>query len=133
MLRRMVPYSGTIFPEIVEMSAGFVRVRIKDRPIIRNHLNSIHAVALMNLGEMSSGMAVTSAIPANCRAIITRLEIDYLKKARGTLTSASRFDPQDRDFGANQTFQVEAQIFDAAEDLVAKVKAFWLVGPFKAR
>ena len=129
MIKKKVPYTGTISPEILEMSAGFVRARMRDRPIVRNHLNSIHAVALMNLGEMSSGLAVTSGIPDRTRPIITRLEIDYLKKARGDLVSTSTFKPGTTDFSQNRTFEVVAEIQNSKLETVARVKAFWLVGP----
>ncbi len=130
-LRWKVPYTGTIKPEVLEMSEGFVRVRMKDRWRVRNHLNSIHAIALMNLGEAASGMAVLSALPKEARSIITHLEIDYLKKARGTLTATSEFSKKITSITENINFEVEAVIRNSENEDVAKVKARWLVGPSK--
>ena len=92
---RMVPYTGTIHPLIQSIEPGRSEVIIKDRKSIRNHLHSIHAVALANLGELSSGLAMIAALPDNTRAIVTNLEIDYLKKARGTLVAKGEADPPD--------------------------------------
>ena len=130
-LRWKVPYTGSICPEVLEMREGFVRVQMKDRRRVRNHLHSIHAIAMMNLGEASSGMAVLTALPENARAIITHLEIDYFKKARGTLVATADFKERFTQITENKDFEVEASIKDSVNDEVAKVKARWRVGPNK--
>jgi len=128
----MIPYTGSIRPQVLELSDGKARVQMKDRRRVRNHLKSIHAVALMNLGEASTGLAVTSRLPDSARAILTHLEIDFLKKARGTLISHANFLENLNQIAERKTFIVEAHIKNAAEEIVAKVKAHWLVGPKQA-
>ena len=130
-LGRMVPYTGSIGAVVRELAPGRVRVELADRRKVRNHLDSIHAVALMNLGEMSTGLAVITGLPDDARAILVRLSIEYVKKARGTLTSECSIEPPK----ANERREVEAEavIRDAAGDVVAKAAACWLVGPAGAK
>ena len=124
---RMVPYSGSVKPLILELAPGKARVAMQDRRAIRNHLNSIHAIALMNIAEMATGLAFAYGMPANARSIITGLSIEYLKKARGPLVSECDFALPD--FSERGEHLVEVLIKDKEGDVVAKAQAKWLVGP----
>lgn len=123
----LAPYTGSISPEVLELERGYARVQMRDRRGVRNHLSSIHAVALMNLAEASSGLAFVYGLPPKTRAILTGLSIDYLKKARGTLTAECRCDPPT----TNERQEVEIDVItrDASGEIVTRARAKWLVGP----
>jgi acyl-coenzyme A thioesterase PaaI-like protein len=123
----MAPYTGTISPEVLELERGFSRVQMKDRRRVRNHLKSIHAVALMNLAEASSGLAFVYGLPPQTRAILTGLSIDYLKKARGTLVAECTCDPPTTN--ERREFEIEVVTRDASGEIVTRARAKWLVGP----
>jgi acyl-coenzyme A thioesterase PaaI-like protein len=130
-LGRMVPYSGSIGAVVRDLSPGHARVELADRRKVRNHLASIHAVALMNLAELSTGLALNTGLPDDARGILVRLTIDYVKKARGTLTSECSVEaPKTNE---RREVEVEAVIRDASGDVVAKAAARWLVGPSEAK
>ena len=129
-LGRRVPYSGSIGAVVRELAPGRARVELADRRRVRNHLDSIHAVALMNLAELSTGLALNTALPRDARAILVRLTIEYVKKARGTLASECAIDPPKT--GERREVEVEAVVRDASGDVVAKAAALWLVGPAAA-
>jgi acyl-coenzyme A thioesterase PaaI-like protein len=127
MLGRLVPYSGTIGARVEELRDGYARVTLRDRRIVRNHLRSIHAVALMNLAELSTGLALNYGMRPDARSILKGLSIDYTKKARGTLTAEATA-PVLPD-NAERELVVRTDIRDEAGDVVASAEARWLVGP----
>lgn len=124
----MVPYSGSIRPRVHALEPGRATVSIRERRGLRNHFGSVHAIALANLGELASGLAMTLALPSGTRGIPIRLEIDYRKKARGTITAEGRAAPPPA-----VTSDIEdpatAVLTDASGEVVAELTVIWRLGP----
>lgn len=127
MLRRLVPYSTTIAARVEELRPGYARVAMRDRRRLRNHLRSIHAVALMNLAELATGLAMNYALPADARSILKGLSMEYHKKARGTVTAQATAPLLES--SEERELTVKTTVRDAAGDVVATAQARWLVGP----
>lgn len=124
---QMVPYSGALGARVMSLEPGHVVVQLRDRRGVRNHLNSVHAIALANVGELASGLAMTTALPGGIRSIVTHLSIEYRKKARGLLTAESRVTvPEVK--GEDVEHLVLAEIRDEANEIVAVVTVRWRLG-----
>ncbi len=123
----MAPYTGTIDPHVAELRAGYAEVRLRDRRGVRNHLGSVHAVALANLAELTGNVALAYALPDDGRFIVTKMSIDYLKKARGELRGVCEAPvPASSE---RREYEVPVDIFDAGGDVVARATLRSLVGP----
>lgn len=124
---RFIPYSGTVSPEILELSPGRAVIAIEDRRRVRNHLRSVHAIALANLGEMSTGLALGFGMPAGTRSILVRLSCEYLKKARGRLVATAEAPAVES--SGTRDYEVTSLIRDDRGEVVARTVAVWKVGP----
>jgi acyl-coenzyme A thioesterase PaaI-like protein len=127
LIARHVPYSGTVRARVHELEPGHARITLADRRRVRNHLRSVHACAQVTAGELASGLAMLAALPPRMRAIVTALEIEYLKKARGTLVALGRA-PLPEPNGSGE-YVATAELRDPQGDVVSRLQVRWLVGP----
>lgn len=126
-VKRLSPYSSSIHPSVERLEKGVAVVSLCQRRKLGNPFQSIHAIALANLGELASGFAFLTTIPPGKRGIVTKFEIEYFKKARGKITAHSNTAFPDRE-GA---FEVRCDLLDEGGVLVARTLATWTIGSAK--
>ncbi len=124
LVQRVSPYSSSIFPIFESLESGFCRVALLERRALRNPFQSVHAIALANLGELASGLAFLTTIPENWRGIVTQIQIDYFKKARGKITAECRTEFPN----IVGPFTVGVDLKDGSGEVVARTTATWNIG-----
>jgi len=125
----MIPYTGSVRPLVEHLEPGHSKVRLVDRRRVRNHLRSVHAIALANVAELSTGLAVLSGMPPGYNGILIGLNVEYTKKARGDLMIECQCEVPE--FDDRTEVPVQTIITDAAGDVVTTATARWLIGPQK--
>jgi acyl-coenzyme A thioesterase PaaI-like protein len=124
-----IPYTGSVSPRVLELSPGLVKIAIRDKRAVRNHLNSVHAIAMTNIGEAVTGLSVTLSLPDHSRCILTEINTKFLKKARGSLTAVCRYEvPPGFEEGL---LEVESHIENDRGEIVAVTVAHWIVSASK--
>ena len=125
------PYTGSIGAQAVEVRRGFAKFEMRDRRAVRNHLSCVHAVALVNLAEVTGNTAIAFSQPDDARFIVSGLSIEYLKKARGTITATSHCPIPET--SAKQEYEVPVELHNQAGELVARAVLRTLIGPQKQK
>ena len=115
---QLAPYSASVGARVVALRPGFCQAAVDDRRAVRNHLQCIHAIALCNVAELAGNLAVAYALPDDARFIVAGLSIEYLKKARGTITATGECSPTMT--SARHEYAVPVVLTDAAGEVVAR-------------
>jgi len=122
----IAPYSGSISASVIELRPGFGVVQLREHRRVRNHLRSVHAIALVNLAEITTGLTLMNSLPDSTRGILTAIQMNYLKKARGLLTAKCSCEiPPDN---STREITLQGEIKNTEGEVVATASAQWLVG-----
>ena len=125
-MNRKIPYSGNLHAHVCELSPGHCLLQIRERKALRNHLHSLHALALANAGELCSGLALHTLLPNHQRGIVLEICSRYLHKARGKLLAQGRvLDPLPETEGE---IRVQGELRNEAGDIVSVTEVRWKIG-----
>jgi len=82
---RVVPFVGTSGLCFEEMTKNRVIVTVKNRRKVRNHIQQIHAAAMVLLAETATGMVVGMNIPDDKIPLIKSLKTDFVRRSKGAM------------------------------------------------
>lgn len=125
---RRAPYFDSIAPHVGALEPGRCVVRMRDRRAVRNHIGSVHAIALCNMAELAGGLATDATIPEGMRWIPKSMRVRYLAKAHGVMT-ATAIVPAIDDTTAAQELNAHVDVRDAAGALVFDADIAMWVSP----
>lgn len=131
------PYFSSIRPYVAEYCPGYAEVQINDRFRTRNHIGTIHAIALCNLAELCAGLVMDSITSSPLRWIPKGMQVRYLRKARGRVTARCQFGETlpkvDRvtptDFIESVTLEVEIQDLSGQQVCIAHIEFHLSIRP----
>ena len=129
LIGRLAPYTATMGAVVRELDSGYARVTLADRRAVRNHLSCVHAVALANLVELTGNVALAYSLPDDARFIVAGMNLDYVKKARGTITGECTIPPIESN--ARREYEVPVVLKNPSGEVVVNGTLRTLVGPKK--
>ncbi|WP_459973880.1 hotdog fold domain-containing protein [Nocardioides pyridinolyticus] len=88
------PYFASIRPRFTVVEPNRAELVIRDRRRVRNHLGTVHAIALCNGLEAAMGALAEATIPADKRWIPRGMEVAYTAKAAGDVTCIAETEPE---------------------------------------
>jgi acyl-coenzyme A thioesterase PaaI-like protein len=125
------PYTSSIGAQVTSLTRGHAEVTLEDRRAVRNHLSCIHAIALANLAELTGNVALAYSLPDDARFIVAGMSIEYVKKARGTITSSCELVAVPS--SERKEYEVPVVMKDPTGEVVARATLRTLVGPKPAK
>ena len=129
---RRAPYFASIAPTIDVLEPGRCVVCIRDRRRVRNHIGTVHAIALCNMAELAGGLATDATVPDSMRWIPKGMTVRYLGKASGSMTAAARV-PAIADAASGSDVHAQVEVRDAANTVVFDADITMWISPRKER
>jgi acyl-coenzyme A thioesterase PaaI-like protein len=121
------PYFGSISPLFVTLEPGHAVVTMRKRRKVKNHIGTIHAIAMANLCEIAAGTLTEVSIPPDLRWIPKGMNIQYLGKA-ATKISATAELPAVKP-GEKQDAVVSVDVRDTSGTIVVHADITMYVAP----
>src|SRR4051794_19882257 len=87
------PYFATIRPRFLTVEPNHAELLIPDRRRVRNHIGTVHAIALCNGLEAAMGALAEATISPDKRWIPKGMEVAYTAKATSDITCIAETDP----------------------------------------
>lgn len=123
------PYFATISPRFEELRPGFVRVSMKKRRAVTNHIGTVHAIAMCNLAELAAGTMTEVSIPESMRWLPKGMQVDYVKKSSGGVHAVATL--PDVVEGPGRDVPATVEIKDDAGEVVCRATITMWVSPRK--
>jgi acyl-coenzyme A thioesterase PaaI-like protein len=83
------PYFASIAPRITRLENGRCEGTLVDRRRVRNHIGTVHAIAMCNLAELTAGLMVDASLPKGMRWIPKGMSVEYLAKVKSDIRAVA--------------------------------------------
>ncbi len=128
LMGRFVPFLATAGLRFETISREAVRVSLRNRRPVQNHIQGIHACATALLAETATGFAVQMNIPDDKLILLKSMHIQYTKRAEGNLYAVARIsDDMAARLQAEErgNFSVPCEVGDESGEAPVVVEMVW--------
>lgn len=91
---QVAPYFWSVRPRFAVIEPNHAEVVIPKRRRVKNHIGTVHAIALCNGLEAAMGVLAEASIPPEKRWIPKGMEVSYTAKATSDITCIAETDPE---------------------------------------
>jgi acyl-coenzyme A thioesterase PaaI-like protein len=105
---RKAPYFRSIRPRFRQVRPHYVEVLVADRKAVRNHIGTVHVIAVCNGLEAAMGALAEATVPAGKRWLPKAMEVEYAAKAGSDITCVAETTPADWDGAPDVPVRVTA-------------------------
>lgn len=110
------PYFRTIRPRFLRLDPGHVEVLVPNRRGVRNHIGSVHAIAMCNAAELVAGTCIDLCLDRRLRWIPVGMSVRYQRIARTDLRAVCQL-PEPR-IEAEGDVVMPVEVFDDSGEVV---------------
>jgi acyl-coenzyme A thioesterase PaaI-like protein len=126
------PYFSSISPLFRDLRPGRAVVSMRKRRKVKNHIGTVHALAMGNLCELAAGLVMEASLPRAVRWIPRGMEIAYLSKAESDLVATATLEPHSWQSTADVPVEVSVEDLDGREVVRATIKMYVTPAPPKS-
>jgi acyl-coenzyme A thioesterase PaaI-like protein len=105
---RMAPYFATIDPVFTQLRPGYAELTFPDRHEVRNHIGTVHAIALCNGAELAAGTMTSASLAFGRQWIPVGMTVKYQGKAKTDMRFVANGEAVDWDHVGDIEVPVEA-------------------------
>jgi acyl-coenzyme A thioesterase PaaI-like protein len=105
---RKAPYFRSIRPRFRDVRPHRAELVVADRRRVRNHIGTVHVIAICNGLEAAMGALAEATVPAGKRWIPKGMRVDYVGKARSDVVCVAETEPADWERGPDVPVRVSA-------------------------
>jgi acyl-coenzyme A thioesterase PaaI-like protein len=122
---RRAPYFRTVRPRFLDVRPHRAELVVADRKRVRNHIGTVHVIAICNGLEAAMGALSEATVPAGKRWIPKGMRVEYVGKATSDIVCVAETEPADWERGPDVPVRVSATRDDGSV-VVSGVIDLWV-------
>lgn len=126
-----IKFFGTAGLRFTDVEPGRMVATIRNQKKVQNHIKGVHAAAMALLAESTTGAVFGFSLPGDKLPLMKRMEIDYVRRAKGDLTAVATLSLKDlarmeKDPKGEVTVPVTVTDEDGEEPIKATMVWAWI-------